>query len=263
MRGIILAGGSGTRLYPVTKVISKHLLPIHGRPMIYYPIATLMQAGIREICILTNPEHLDTYRALLGSGEELGLSFCYLEQPEAGGIAQALLLGERFLQGHRFALILGDNFFHGEALPAILSEAAKSEGALIFTYPVACPQEFGIAEVSEQGEVLSLQEKPASPKSSLAAVGLYFYDEEAILLAKKLRPSARGELEITDVNQCFLEEGKLRARPLGSNITWMDMGTWEGMRSAEEYLRKEGSPPLSLEELAYSLGFISREKLEV
>ncbi len=267
MKGILLSGGNGTRLYPLTLVTSKQLLPVYDKPMIYYPLSVLMLAGIRDILIISNPENLPEFRKLLGDGERLGLRFSYLGQPRPGGIAESLLIGADFIAGDRVCLILGDNIFYGHGLVDSLEEAAGSEeGATIFAYNVRNPEMYGVVEFDEQKNVVSIEEKPAAPKSRWAATGLYFYDGEAVALARNIIPSMRGELEITELNNAYLRMGRLKANLLGRGFAWLDMGTYESLLDASMFIKtmeeRQGLKIGCIEEVAFRMGYIGRAKLK-
>jgi len=266
MKGIILAGGSGTRLYPITKSISKQIIPVYDKPMIYYPLSVLMLSGIKEILIISTPKDLPLYKELLNDGSQLGIKLEYAEQPSPDGLAQAFLIGEKFLGNSPACLILGDNIFYGHGFGSTLLETSKiNSGAVVFGYYVTDPERYGVAEFDEKGNVLSLEEKPAKPKSNYAVTGLYFYDNTVVAKAKSLKPSPRGELEITDLNKLYLEEGSLHVKLMGRGMAWLDTGTQDSLLQASNYKKKkkkrQGLKISCIEEIAYKRGFIDKTQL--
>ncbi len=270
MKGIVLAGGSGTRLYPITKGVSKQLLPIYDKPMIYYPISALMSAGIRDILIISTPQDLPSFRRLLGNGEDFGVRFSYAEQPSPDGLAQAFIIGEEFIGEDNVCLVLGDNIFHGAGLEDMLCEAVRStdeeQKATVFGYWVDYPERYGVAEFDSEGRCLSIEEKPQNPKSNYAVVGLYFYPNRVVDIAKQIKPSARGELEITSVNQQFLSDGDLKVQRFERGFAWLDTGTHDSLAEASIFVevieKRQGLKIACLEGIAYRNGWISREKMQ-
>jgi glucose-1-phosphate thymidylyltransferase len=266
MKGIILAGGRGTRLYPLTISISKQILPVYDKPMVYYPLSMLMLAGIREILVISAPDALEDFRNLLGTGEQWGLSFQYAEQPEPRGLADAFIVGREFIGDSSVCLILGDNIFYGQGLVALLHECADlKEGALVFAYSVQDPHRFGIVELDAEGKVISIEEKPANPKSNLAVPGIYFYDNQVVDIAAHLKPSPRGEIEITDLNRVYLERGQLRAIRMGRGVAWLDAGTHDSLLQAANFVQvvqsRQGLMIASPEEIAFRRGYINAGQL--
>lgn len=266
MKGIVLAGGSGTRLYPLTLVTSKQLLPIYDKPMIYYPLSTLMLAGIQDILILSTPHDLPNFKKLLGDGSQFGISLSYLEQPSPDGLAQAFVLGEEFIDGEDCAMILGDNIFYGNGISKLLEEAVANKGrATVFGYYVNDPERFGVVEFDENSRAISLEEKPTQPKSNYAVTGLYFYNKDVVKHAKMLKPSPRGELEITDLNRIYLEQGLLDVKLLGRGFAWLDTGTVDSLTQAGEFVQvmeqRQGVIISAIEEISYNKGWITKEQL--
>jgi len=268
MKGIVLAGGSGTRLYPITQAISKQIIPVYDKPMIYYPLSVLMLAGIREILIISTPKDIHLYQDLLGDGKQLGLDISYVEQPSPDGLAQAFILGEEFIGNDSVCLVLGDNIFYGHSFGDLVLDAANIEdGAIVFGYYVKDPERYGVAEFDNDGKVLSLEEKPLKPKSNYAVTGLYFYSNDVVEKAKLLKPSARGEYEITDLNKLYLEEKRLNVKLLGRGFAWLDTGTHESLLDASNYVatveKRQGLKVSCIEEIAFKRGFINAEQLSI
>lgn len=267
MKGIILAGGSGTRLYPLTRTISKQLIPVYDKPMIYYPLSALMLAGIRDILIISTPHDLPRFSELFGNGSDLGINISYAEQPHPGGLAQAFLIGREFIGSDAVCLVLGDNIFFGHGFAEVVRRCSRlTHGGIIFGYLVKDPQRYGVVEFDEQKNVIGIEEKPARPKSRYAVPGLYFYDNEVVAIAETIKPSARGELEITDINNTYLQQGRLSVELLGRGFCWLDTGTHESLQQASNYVQtvqeRQGLKIACLEEIAYRLGYIDREQVE-
>jgi glucose-1-phosphate thymidylyltransferase len=266
MKGIILAGGAGTRLYPITRSISKQIIPVYDKPMIYYPLSVLMLAGIREILIISTPTDIHLYESLFGNGNQLGLNISYKIQPSPDGLSQAFILGDKFIGNDSVCLILGDNIFYGYNFRSILEDAARIEdGAIVFGYYVNDPERYGVVEFDKEGRVISIEEKPENPRSNYAVTGLYFYSNDVVQKAKSLKPSARGELEITDLNRLYLEEGRLNVKLLGRGFAWLDTGTFDSLLQASNYIatieQRQGLKISCIEEIAFKKGFITREQL--
>lgn len=266
MRGIVLAGGTGSRLWPITKGVSKQLMPIFDKPMVYYPLSTLMMAGIRDVLVITAPEYEDQFKTLLGSGAQLGMNLTYLAQPSPDGLAQAFILGESFIGTDKVALVLGDNIFHGSALGSSLVRNTDIDGGLIFAYQVSDPSAYGVVEFDQAGRALSIEEKPSRPKSNYAVPGLYFYDNDVVEIARSIRPSARGELEISSVNETYLHQGRLSVQVLDRGTAWLDTGTFDSMMQASEYVRvieaRQGFKIGCIEEVAWRNGWIDDQQLD-
>ncbi len=267
MKGIILAGGSGTRLHPITLAVSKQLMPVYDKPMIYYPLATLMSAGIKNILVITTQEHAPLFKKLLGNGSQLGCDFQYDVQENPNGLAEAFIIGEKFIGNDKVALILGDNIFYGSGLAGLLQKNVDPNGGIIYGYHVQDPERYGVVEFDDNGNAISIEEKPISPKSNYAVPGIYFYDNDVVAIAKQIRPSTRGELEISDINRVYLEKGKLKVSILDRGTAWLDTGTFGSLMQASQFVEvieeRQGLKVGSIEEVAYTMGYISQEQLHI